>query len=65
MNDIMKKILFALSLLFVLTGCMGGQTVEKVDEKGCNPAPEQIIDMNGPVQEAETAVEEAVDSLAI
>lgn len=61
----MKKILFALSLLFVLAGCMGGQTVEKVDEKGYNPAPEQIIDMNEPVQETENVETVATDSVAM
>lgn len=61
----MKKILLALSLLFVLTGCMGGQTVEKVDEKGHNPAPEQIIDMNAQVQETENVDNVETDSLAM
>lgn len=57
----MKKILFALSLLFVLTGCMGGQTVEKVDEKGCNPAPEQIV---GASNDSLQVVLEPQDSIA-
>lgn len=58
----MKKILFAISFLFMLTACTGGKAVDKVDEKGHNPAPEQIIDPNEPVATDSLAV--AADSIA-
>ena len=39
----MKKLLFV-SVLVLLISCGGTSTVDKVDEKGHNPAPEQVID---------------------
>ena len=42
----MKKVLCALAILFALSSCTGRQAVEKVDEKGHNPSPEQIIEVN-------------------
>lgn len=39
----MKKLLFVFAAM-ALVGCGGAATVDKVDEKGYNPAPEQIID---------------------
>lgn len=39
----MKKLLLVLMTLS-LVGCGGAAAVDKVDEKGHNPAPEQIVD---------------------
>ena len=57
----MKKVLCALSILLALSSCTGRQAVEKVDEKGHNPSPEQIIDVKTFVQVADTIVAEVVD----
>ncbi len=46
----------------MLTACTGGKAVDKVDDKGHNPAPEQIIDPNEPVATDSLAV--AADSIA-
>ena len=60
----MKKVLCALAILFALSSCTGRQAVEKVDEKGHNPSPEQIIEVNTLVQVADTISLEKVDTLA-
>ncbi len=39
----MKKLLLLL-MTVSLVGCGGTAAVDKVDEKGHNPAPEQIVD---------------------
>lgn len=39
----MKKLLFVL-MAASFVSCGGTATVDKVDEKGYNPAPEQVID---------------------
>lgn len=39
----MKKLLFVF-VAMSLVGCGGTAAVDKVDEKGHNPAPEQIVD---------------------
>lgn len=58
----MKRYLFIVSALFLLTGCTGSKAVDKVDEKGHNPAPEQIIDPNECV--ATDTLTVATDTLA-
>lgn len=59
----MKKFLLAASALFLLTACTGGKAVDKVDEKGHNPAPEQIIVPGEPVA-TDVATIVATDSVA-
>lgn len=61
----MKKLLFILSVMFLFTGCTGPSVVDKVDEKGHNPAPEQIIDVSRCAQPADTIAVEANDSLSL
>lgn len=39
----MKKLMMAF-MAVMLVGCGGVATVDKVDEKGHNPAPEQVVD---------------------
>ena len=41
----MKNLLFVLMAAF-LVSCGGAATVDKVDEKGHNPAPEQVVDVD-------------------
>ena len=62
MQNSMKKILFILSAVLLFTGCTGNKAVDKVDEKGHNPAPEQIIDPN--VRVATDTMTVATDTLA-
>lgn len=56
---VMKKIMTALLLLLFLASCGGTTNVDKVDEKGYNPAPEQIVE-----SVCDQAVTEMPDSIA-
>lgn len=40
---IMKKFFIASFFLLALASCTGNTNVDKVDETGYNPAPEQIV----------------------
>ena len=50
----MKKFLTASFFLLLLTSCGGASNVDKVDEKGYNPAPEQIVEPGGIAESGDT-----------
>lgn len=58
---IMKKFLTASFFLLALASCTGNTNVDKVDEKGYNPAPEQIV---GASNDSLPVVLEPQDSIA-
>ena len=56
----MKKFLTASFFLLLLTGCSGPTNVDKVDEKGYNPAQEQIIEAGSDLQSVSSEPQDSV-----
>ena len=57
----MKKFFTASLFLLLLASCGGPTNVDKVDEKGYNPAPEQIIES----VDSASVVQEPQDSIGV
>ena len=57
----MKKFLTALFFLFLVTSCGAPTNVDKFDEKGYNPSPEQILEPSVPAP----VVQETQDSIGL
>lgn len=57
----MKKFLTALFFLFLVTSCGAPTNVDKLDEKGYNPSPEQILEPSVPAP----VVQETQDSIGL